>query len=243
MARWCFFPLLAAVLLVQLSLAIDVSTNHEPQGPLGVRIDYTEVKRSKSKIDKDHILLFSSHLTFRSGVDAISDEQLHQMAQDAFKEMQANYLLYKPSKPQDSTPGALGVLAIGNDVFIASTRKGRGSFVEQLKQTPVSSILSECNTLWGSWDNYPSAPASTNLPADMDAHVHKAKCAEVNLLQQYYQLYPTDHDHTGKVRMATIVQTKIGSQILPPCGSTELVTKPNGKFVSSNISTTQRGHC
>lgn len=71
--------------------AYDLSKRLEPQGPLGVRLDYQlattypiDINNKAKQIRRT--FLWSSHLKFMEPVSQISDGQLWQMAHDAYNE-------------------------------------------------------------------------------------------------------------------------------------------------------------
>ncbi|KAL6229676.1 hypothetical protein BDW75DRAFT_90837 [Aspergillus navahoensis] len=166
--------------------AYDLSNRLEPTGPLGVTLDYSLAINWPQPIDPSDSSsrrhwAFSSHLVFKNTVDQITDAQLWQIARDAATEMEADAEQYQISKKR--TPNAMGVLAWGNDIILASSQVGQSSFTYDYKSTPVLESLKLCQMVWR--DNAPFYSEETH-----GTHRTKGKCAEQLSAHMYY--YITD---------------------------------------------------
>lgn len=139
------FPILAILTLLE---AVDVSQKLEPQGPLKVTLDYALATSwppdRVAATSRNYV--YSSHLTFASSVDALSDSQLWTIAADGFREMDAARLQYSIKK--GLVPRVMTVLAFGNEIILASSMKGASSFNYAFQNTPVLESLQLCQMVW-----------------------------------------------------------------------------------------------
>ncbi|KAA8650219.1 hypothetical protein EYZ11_012128 [Aspergillus tanneri] len=174
-----------------LSGAHDVSVPLDPLGPLKVALDYglattwpqpqdlylTNAKRNWQ---------FSSHIVFASRVGdsdeenpPVSDGQLWQIARDAVDEMIRDRKQY--GIVDRAEPTAMGILAWGNEIILASSMKGAGSFSYDFLggDTTVGKSLQKCQIVWR--DN--------SLPDKDKTKIHKNKgnCAEPMAAHLYYK--------------------------------------------------------
>jgi hypothetical protein len=111
----------------------DFSERKQPQGPLGIMLDYGLAKSWPPSIndrgaEAQRNWFYSSHLTFKEPVSMITDGQLWQMARDALDEIPAVLTQYSISKNKGISR-AMTVLAFGNEIILASMKKGDDSFI------------------------------------------------------------------------------------------------------------------
>lgn len=209
------------VILCAISAVIcdyDVSQELEPQGKLGVRLDYnlalswpTDYPANK-KPQPPRTWFFSSHLTFKNSVADIKDEQLWKMALDGYKEALNEWARYGIS--ERGKPGAMTVLAWDRYIILASSMKGVMSFSYAMKETPVSKTLEKCETLWRNAGN----------PKNKLKHMNQAKCGELMAAQIYYSIGGKDLGQQEH-RVGTVVWN-IGEGTAvraPPCGKPDQV--------------------
>ena len=91
--------------------------------------------------------IMSGHL-IRIDMPAISDGQLWQIARDAADEMTADRKQYGIDNLL-AEPTAMGILAVGNEIILASSMKGGGSFFYDFSggDTTVVKSLAACQLL------------------------------------------------------------------------------------------------
>jgi hypothetical protein len=192
----------------------DLSRELEPQGKLGVRLDYNLALSWPTYYAADEdpqpprTWFFSSNLTFKNSVDKIKDEQLWQIAIDGYKEALEEATRYRIS--DNAKPGAMTVLAWDRHIILASSMKGVMSFSYAMKDTPVSKTLERCETIWKEAGN----------PKKGWKHMNQGKCGELMAAQIYYSNGGKDlgqQDH----RVGTVAWNKGANAPLPraPCGA------------------------
>ncbi|GIK01849.1 hypothetical protein Aspvir_005890 [Aspergillus viridinutans] len=208
-----------------LSGANDVSVPKDPLGPLKVTLDYglainwpreqnANIKNAKRNWQ------YSSHIVFASPVGnsdeknpPISDGQLWQIARDAVDEMTADRKQYGIVR-DEAEPTAMGILAWGNEIILASSMKGAGHFSYDFLngQTPVGRSLQECQMVW-----------RDKTGNENQIHTNRGSCAEPMAAHLYYR----NNDVPLKDRKARVgTWVKVGgvrgvwSQI-DPCGTGE----------------------
>lgn len=120
----------------------------KPKGPLGIRLDYSFVTAwpPDRTVQTGRNYMWSSHLTFSSSVDTITDGQLWQLARDAYNEMIPDRVQYGIGKKWQ--PGVMTVLAFGNEIIFSSSTKGTSSFTYEYQNTPVLQNLQLCQVIW-----------------------------------------------------------------------------------------------
>ena len=201
-----------ALLTIHVLGAFDLSQRHDPQGPLKVRLDYALATLSTSNKEASHQWLFSTHLTFAESVESITAGQLKAILEDARAELRAEMLQYGMSTRRvgdERVPklesGAMGLLAVGNELYISTTQKGGDAFINHVYDSPVRHKLEMCMAFWNS-----------KTEKDED-HVNQRRCVELQVAHQYYLKHPQDLLENLKpmARMATASKK---SQIIPPCG-------------------------
>jgi hypothetical protein len=206
-----------------LSGANDVSVPKDPLGPLKVALDYglainwpreqnANIKNAKRNWQ------FSSHIVFANPVGnsdeanpSISDGQLWQIARDAVDEMTVDRKQYGIVRDQ-AEPTAMGILAWGNEIILASSMKGAGHFSYEFLNgdTPVGRSLQQCQIVWR--DTSPSERAN-------QLHDNRGSCAEPMAAHLYYK----NNDvplKDRKARVGTWVKVhRQGWKQIDPCGT------------------------
>jgi uncharacterized protein (UPF0333 family) len=159
--------------------AWELDKEHPPTGELGVRLDYHLARTWPTALVKKgrqipRTFTWSSHLTFEKDVSALEPSDLWQIAHDAYAEMKTNMALYKMTAKKD-TPRAMTVLAVGNEIFLASSMKNGANFAFAYPKTKVSTTLEQCQTTF-----HKNGGESTK------GHKNQASCGEVMSAQMYY---------------------------------------------------------
>ncbi|CZT51645.1 uncharacterized protein RSE6_12817 [Rhynchosporium secalis] len=189
----------------------DVSTELEPKGPLGIRLDYNVAMQAGTAERNDVIrtVVFTSHLKFEHDVNAFSDGQLVQMAFDAYNEMLVEAARYDFHKTR-ATPSVMTVLAIEKEIFMASSQKGQGSFIHNFPHSPVSKSLAVCQAIF-------SDRTSMNR-----YHENQAKCGEIMAAHSFFRANPSFADLKGLGGRTISVDRLKGTEplaIKEPCGT------------------------
>lgn len=213
--------------LTPLLWAIDLKQELDPQGALGMRMDYgLATRKSYSNDENKHEFVFSTHLIFKNSVKEISDGQMVQLAYDATKEMGKDLEQYgaknKAGRPfPPSTPTVVTIMAFGKEVIIASSQKGKLIFIDEVQTSPVSDQLEQCQMMW--IDSV--TPSKDNI-----LHINYRHCGEIMATHLFYLL------HEGKQigdfpdpqpRMISIVRNHelpLGMQPFDPCGRDKKVS-------------------
>jgi hypothetical protein len=209
--------------------AHDVSEPLDPLGPLKVTLDYglattwpqpQDVRLGNVKRNWQ----FSSHIVFANPVGnsdetnpTVSDGQLWQIARDAVDEMARDRVQYGIG--DGAQPTAMGILAWGNEIILASSMKGAGSFSYDFLsgETPVGRSLQQCQIVW----------RDISLP-DKDKtkrHKNKGNCAEPMAAHLYYK-NNEENLQDRRARVATWVRQGPVWVKTDPCGSDSEVRKP-----------------
>ncbi|KAB8211920.1 hypothetical protein BDV34DRAFT_219137 [Aspergillus parasiticus] len=174
-----------------LGVPYDVSEPLEPLGPLKVTLDYGLATTWPQPQDV-HInsvqrnWQYSSHIVFAGRVGdsdesnpPISDGQLWQIARDAVDEMINDRLQYGTHVL--AQPRAMSILAWGNEIILASSMKGAGSFSYDFLggDTPVGRSLQQCQIVW----------RDTIVPGQDPTNVHenRGNCGEPLAAHLYYK--------------------------------------------------------
>lgn len=220
------FPPLALLLLViwcafsTVLGAYDPTTRRKPQGPLGVALDFSFANNwprelSNSDTQTPRNWMWSSHITFKYPVSAITDGQLWQIATDAYKEIPADMNQYGISVNKHQ-PGALTILAFGNEIILASSQRGQPSYTYNYANTDVLESLKLCQIIWK--DNGPD-DSSTDKQ-----HANRGQCGEVIAAHLYYSIYTTPLKER-QARIGTVVSRGGEMRFFPPCGNPEKVSE------------------
>ncbi|PKY04113.1 hypothetical protein P168DRAFT_343239 [Aspergillus campestris IBT 28561] len=194
--------------------AYDVSAPLDPQGPLKVTLDYGLAmswpqERAPEINNIRRNWQFSSHLVFASRVGdsdeespPISDGQLWQIARDAVGEMQAGRKRY--GILVEAEPGAMGILAWGNEIILASSMKGAGSFSYDFQggNTEVARSLQQCQMAWRD---------------TTQRHKNRGNCAEAMAAHLYYK--DNNNLQDRKARVGTWVKSGVLWDKIDPCGT------------------------
>lgn len=203
--------------------AYDVSQEKPALGPLGVTLDYPLAIAFPDFQDPNNANVprnwaWSSHFEFAQPVSTITDGQLWSMALDAYKEMVADAKQYGVGNR--NRPGAMSVLAFGNELIFASSQKGRTSFSYTYANTPVLHSLRLCQAVVG--------------PGEGQEHKNGGSCGEVMAVQLYYTRHPTPPLSSLGARIATIVLQNVrGGPVAP------LPAVPCGDFTNGRVSRVQ----
>jgi len=203
--------------------AYDITRRLKPQGPLGVTLDYSMATSWPTPIDVTSQVnrnwMWSSHITFASpvrpvgGVGGISDPQLWQIVRDAYKEMVADMAQYSIGPGRQ--PGAMAVLAFGNEIILASSQRGQPSYTYNYENTPVLESLKLCQIVWR---DYGPGNGATD-----DPHRTEGKCAEVMAAHLYYSIH-TNPLSSQQARVATVAKRRENLVQLNPCGDPQQVS-------------------
>ncbi|KAL4891312.1 hypothetical protein BDV59DRAFT_194489 [Aspergillus ambiguus] len=211
---------LSALIAVNPTLGVyDVSEPKTPLGPLKLTLDYGLATTwpavqdvSLNKVVRNW--QFSSHIVFADPIGGsdednptVSDGQLWQIARDAVDEMVNDRVQY--GIRVEAQPTAMGILAWGNEIILASSMKGAGSFSYNFLdgETPVGRSLQQCQIVWADAGGNPTQP-----------HKNKGNCAEALAAHLYYK-NNEDALNTQKARVGTWVKTKTGWEKIDPCGT------------------------
>ncbi|RMJ16025.1 hypothetical protein BHE90_008711 [Fusarium euwallaceae] len=168
----------------------------EPQvsGNLQVKVDWPLVankwpNQSPSVSSLSHHWVTTSHI--KSIHTTLSDGQLLQLAIDAYGEMVDAIKAYGAS--QDVRPSAMTALAFDDEVILASSQKGYGSYSFDLEHTPVYSVLKLCQL----------AKVTSETVGKLGGN--QAMCGQVTALQLYHRQYPSRKDFKGRnARIVTV---------------------------------------
>ncbi|CEJ58369.1 hypothetical protein PMG11_07026 [Penicillium brasilianum] len=211
-------------LAVNPSLGVyDISAPKEPLGPLKVTLDYGLATTWPTRQDLQNTNIrrnwqWSTHIVFASPVGdsdasqpAISDGQLWQIAQDAIEEMSRDRIQY--GMVPRAEPNAMGILAWGNEIILASSMKGAGSFSYDFRsgETPVGESLQRCQIVWR---DISSSDKDQTL-----THKNKGNCAEPMAAHLYYKNNGKNLQDQ-KARIATWVKVRTWAKT-DPCGTGE----------------------
>lgn len=202
--------------------AADLSTRHPPKGELKVRLDYGLATQSKSPIEQRHKWVYSSYLVFNEPVSSITDGQLKMMAINAYREMEAEILQYKPRRPPRGSkpailPGVITIMAFDDKIILSSSQKGNTGFISAWPDSPVSLSLDRCSALWK--ESVLADP--TNNAEPIQEHRTGAKCGEVTAFHQYYMTHDQPiSDLSPKARVTTVFKFRKDTyRVIPPCGT------------------------
>jgi hypothetical protein len=192
----------------------DLTEVKEPLGPLKVTLDYGLATTWPTPLDLNGPKLrrnwqFSTHIVLANSVDEISDGQLWQIARDAVDEMIADRKQYLIG--DQAQPTAMGILAWGNEIILASSMKGVGSFSYDFLggDNQVGRRLEMCQMLWG---------------GDRSAtHKNKGNCAEEFAVHLYHRQNHIELKDQNP-RIGTWVFVDPDWQQIDPCGTGENVS-------------------
>ncbi|KAE8343187.1 hypothetical protein BDV24DRAFT_149809 [Aspergillus arachidicola] len=205
-----------------ISDAHDVSVPLDPLGPLKIALDYglattwprpQDIHLTKAKRNWQ----FSSHIVFASRVGdsdeenpPVSDGQLWQIARDAVDEMIRDREQY--GILAGAQPTAMGILAWGNEIILASSMKGAGSFSYDFLggDTTVGRSLQKCQIVW----------RDISLPGKDPTNIHKNRgnCVEPLAAHLYYKNNGKNLKDQ-KARIGTWVVQQGKWQQTDPCGT------------------------
>lgn len=173
--------LLVALLAISPGLCVyKVPNRLDPKGALRVGLDYSLSSKWPEKTSKNWVKrrssLFSSHIVFNNQVSEISNGQLWQISYDAITEMVADADQY--GLEDTDRPGAMGIMAFGNEIFLTSSQSGGPSYSYEASDTnPVKVALKMCQNA----EKYPGWKTD-------ELHKNNGKCVEVSSAQMYFLL-------------------------------------------------------
>ncbi|KAH6712550.1 hypothetical protein BKA61DRAFT_577625 [Leptodontidium sp. MPI-SDFR-AT-0119] len=129
------YGLLILIVSTLVRAAYNVSNGLIPRGDLQIRLDYNLARAEGARrapptqtSNKDvRNVIFTSHPEFGQDVSAFSDGQLVQMGFNAYEEMLVELARYGFTKW--AQPSVMTVFAIGQEIFLAISQKGKGSFM------------------------------------------------------------------------------------------------------------------
>ncbi|EPE34803.1 hypothetical protein GLAREA_10498 [Glarea lozoyensis ATCC 20868] len=176
--------------------------------------------------------MWSSHITFPNSVGVISDAQLWQIALEAGREMEDEFEQYEMMNRNKKLPGAMTVLAFDREIIVASSQKGRFSFVYDCSDTPVKRDLKRCRKIVWQRSARKSAKKSTKKSARKNAkknarkgarqsarkggrksgkkigkdfrHIHDGKCGEEMAMHLYYMKHGLNLSKLENARIGTV---------------------------------------
>ncbi|KNG85196.1 hypothetical protein ANOM_008093 [Aspergillus nomiae NRRL 13137] len=200
----------------------NVSQPLDPVGPLKVTLDYGLATTWPNPQDVHDNTAhrnwqYSSHIVFANRVGdsdqsnpPISDGQLWQIGRDAVDELIRDRIRYGTTSY--SQPKAMTVLAWGNEIILASSMKGAGSFSYDFLggDTPVGRSLQQCQMVW----------RDTSLPDKDKTQMHNknGNCTELMAVNLYYKNNAINL-RDQKARIGTWVNGTHGWKKKDPCGS------------------------
>lgn len=149
-------------------------------------------------------------LKFMEPVSRISDGQLWQMAHDAFNEMAADAVHYGVKKDR---PGAVTVLAFGNEINISSSMKGKGAFAYEYPQSNVVKALQLCQITWEAGGG-----------GEDQLHKNSGNCGEVMAAQLHYNIHDAPLADQKARAGAVLVNKQQELKNTPPCGTDQDVS-------------------
>lgn len=119
--------------------------------------------------------VYSSHIVLNNPVSRLTDAQLWQIVQDAYRGMSNDMQQYGLSRNTKSTPLAMSILAWDHEIILASSQKGPNSFSYEVLDTPVKEALQRCQA------------AARDGPTGVDKpHKMQGKCGEEMAAHLYY---------------------------------------------------------
>ena len=196
--------------------AYDLSQRRQPQGPLGVALDYSLATTFPVGLDANpqprRNWMFSSHLKFNQHVSTISDSQLWRIAFDAFAEVLPEMRQYGIN-PNHNQPGAMTVLAFGNELILASSQKGPVSFSYTFRDSPVLETLRLCQAIY----------RESSVTGSDKEHRTAGRCGEIMAAHLYYVQHPDTRlsDTQARIATVTIRNRQEAPAATDPCGDAQ----------------------
>ena len=130
------------------------------------------------------------------------------MGYDAYEEMVNELGRYGFTKW--AKPTVMTVFAIGQEIFLATSQKGQGVFINNFPDSPVLKSLALCQAIFTD---------STNLAKP---HVHEAKCGEIMAAHSFFRKHPTTTTMKGLGGRTVTVEMPGEAdslKIKAPCGT------------------------
>ena len=107
------------------------------------------------------------------------------------------------------------MLAFGNEIIMASSQKGKQSFVYDYPESEVKRNLEMCQALWSEY--------GPGTASDDGGHRTSGKCAEEMAVHLYYMKYGTTRLRTQNARIGTVVVQSDGvAEREDPCANTDV---------------------
>jgi hypothetical protein len=213
-SRYGYLFLLVICLFGSLLNAINLSQKLPPKGPLGVRLDYELATLGTGGGPPNFVvgskdLVFSTHLTFNEPVSSITNGQLAQMLQDAWKELAIDAQQYDYGK--NRWPNVVSFFAFDNEVILSSSQRGP-SFAYDYVASPVKQSLAICMATW------------KDQTGDEKIHFRGASCGEIMCAHQYYQVHTTPlKDANVRALTGFYQKSKDNLKFIEECGTNEKV--------------------
>lgn len=219
--RYPILGILAFWYLSFVQFSFGLTQRQQPLNELGVTLDYSLAnweppENWSARVPRNWF--FSSHITFNGPVSQITDGQLWNLAFKAYSYLDADMSQYKIDA--GFKPGAMTILAWGNEIILASSQKGSNSFTYQGKRSKVSIILEECQvTYLQKWKQ-----------GTAKEHRTQGKCGEEMSTHLYYLLQPekngVDLDAQNGV-IGTVGRDPQSGKVVTknPCGPGSIVSQ------------------
>lgn len=204
--------------------AANFNVQHEPKGPLKIRLDYELASRDQRQYEGAHQWVFSTHLTFKNDVEDVTPGQLRKLAEDAYKEMEVDILQYDPKldkkkKKPVMQPGVMTILAFEKEIYLSSSQKGQSAYIDEVEDSIFKEQLELCKIIWAEFGVNPDSPD----------HKNGRKCGEVMVFHQFSRVHRRRKltDISPLARAATVHVLNGKLEIIPPCGTDKDVSEWN----------------
>lgn len=175
-------------------------------GKLGVKLDYQVAlggEPAKLVSGKINVVL-TSYLEFKGDVSVVSDAQLLQIAKDAWNEMREARNQYQLGHSQYASK-VMSLLAVGNEIFLASSQKGGSSVIDIFPDSPARLALQRCKVASGN-----------------NEHKFERRCGEILAIHMYFKMHNNMPLNGLNARIVAIEQTAKGLAVKAPCGDKEV---------------------
>lgn len=182
--RYEIFAILVSCYLSFIEHAFGLTGIQQPLNELGLTLDYSLAQwtpdgNRNARSPRNYC--FTSHITFNGPVSQITDGQLWKIAFTGYDYIEADMSQYQVGKK--FKPGALTILAWGNEIILASSQKGSNSFTYQSGEpNKVLKILQMCQATY--LKDYTAGTARE--------HRTQGKCGEEMAAHMYYRLPTTE---------------------------------------------------
>ncbi|KAF3389738.1 hypothetical protein DPV78_011380 [Talaromyces pinophilus] len=180
--RYEIFAILVSCYLSFIQHALGLTGIQQPLNELGLTLDYSLAHWTPDdnrNPRSPHSYCFTSHITFNGPVSQITVGQMWKIAFTAYDYIEADMSQYQINP--NFKPGALTILAWGNEIILASSQKGSNSFTYQSGPNKVLQILQMCQATYLA--DFPAGSAT--------GHRTQGKCGEEMAAYIYYSLPTT----------------------------------------------------